>query len=88
MLGIKGIVYGTIIIVVQAADLGVRVIGLPADPAPLWRPFSPLSIVFSFVATFGFIFVWQISRLVGPRVVVDLVLGRYHRPRVATVANE
>jgi len=82
MLAIKGIAYGTIILAVLAADPGASPTGVPGDAAPLRSPFSPLSIVFSFAATFAFIFILQISRLVGRRVHRDLVLGRYHRPRI------
>ena len=42
---------------------------------------TPLSVLFSFVVTFGFLFVFEISKIVGRRTLRNIVLGRYHRPR-------
>jgi adenylate cyclase len=78
---VKGLLYGAIITAVELGDLGVRMIrGQPSEPA-VQSSLLPLSVVFSFVATFAFIFVLQMGRLVGGRTLRDIVLGRYHRPR-------
>jgi hypothetical protein len=52
-------------------------VGIPIEPG------SPqiVALMFSFVVTAVFIFVLQISRIVGGRTLRDWVLGRYHRPR-------
>jgi adenylate cyclase len=39
-----------------------------------------MSIAFSFAATFAFLFVLQMSRLVGGRTLAAIVRGRYHHP--------
>ena len=78
---IKGLLYGAVISAVELGDLGGRMIrGQPSEPA-VQSPLLPLSVVFSFVVTFAFIFVLQVGRLVGGRTLRDIVLGRYHRPR-------
>jgi hypothetical protein len=61
---VKGSVYGAVIAVVEARGLGMIVLGL-RDPAPLSSPYGPQSVVFSFVFTLAFIFVLQVSRIVG-----------------------
>ena len=74
--------YGAVIAAVELGDLGERLIrGRPGESAAQ-SALLPLSIVFSFVFTFTFIFVLHVARLVGGRTLRDLVLGRYHRPRV------
>jgi adenylate cyclase len=47
------------------------------DPGSL----APLSVLFSFVVTFGFLFLFEISTIDGRRTLRNIVLGRYHRPR-------
>lgn len=77
----KGLLYGAVIAAVEFGELGVRMIrGQSGEPA-VQSSFLPLSVVFSFVVTFAFIFVLQMGRLVGGRTLRDIVLGRYHRPR-------
>jgi adenylate cyclase len=78
---IKGLVYVAVIAGVTAGEFGARVLGVRPGQPPLQSPFSLLSGVFSLVFIGGFIFVLQISRIVGSRTLRDLVLGRYHRPR-------
>jgi adenylate cyclase len=79
---VKALVYGAVIAAVQAGNLGERVISGRPGPPPARGAFFPLSVVFSFVFTMAFIFVLQIGRVVGERTLRDLVLGRYHRPRL------
>jgi adenylate cyclase len=79
---VKALVYGTLVAAVELGDLGERLLrGAPvSDPAQ--AALRPLSVVFSFVFTFVFLFVLHVSRLVGGRTLRDVVLGRYHRPRI------
>ncbi len=77
----KGLLYGAVITAVELGEVWVRMIlGQPIEPT-IRSSFLPLSVVFSFVATFAFIFVLQMGRLVGGRTLRDIVLGRYYRPR-------
>jgi adenylate cyclase len=80
--GLKGVVYGAVITVVVAGEVGGRLLPWHAVPSPFRNPLAPLSLVFSFAVTFLFIFVLEMGRLVGGRALRDVVLGRYHRPRV------
>ena len=79
--GVKWLVYGALITAVNVGAWGRRVLGVlagtPLQPSAL----APVSVVFSFVATFGFLFVLEISTIVGRRTLRNIVLGRYHRPR-------
>jgi adenylate cyclase len=74
---VKWLVYGAVITAVNVGALGARVIGVSTDATSL----TPLSVIFSFVATFGFLFMFEISNIVGRRTLRNIVLGRYHRPR-------
>jgi adenylate cyclase len=78
--GVKALLYGAVIVLVVGGALGLRVIGVPPE-RPLADPFAPLSLVLSFALTFAFLFVLQVSRIVGGRTLRDVVLGRYRRPR-------
>jgi adenylate cyclase len=76
-LTVKILVYGSIIALVNLGEPGTRLVGLPIEPgAP-----QIVAVIFSFVATAVFIFVIQISQIVGGRTLRDWVLGRYHHPR-------
>jgi len=79
--GVKWLAYGGVITAVNVGAWGERVLGLftgaPLGPSTL----TPLSVVFSFVVTLGFLFVLEISNIVGRRTLANIVLGRYHRPR-------
>jgi adenylate cyclase len=79
---IKGLVYGTVITIVELGNIGeMVVVGKVNDPVTA-RSFAPVSIAFSFLVTFIIMFLLQISRLVGGQTLLNLVLGRYHRPRL------
>lgn len=80
--GAKWLVYGTIITVVIAGEPGTRVLGLTPSAVPFQDPLARLAVLFSFVAAFAFLFVFEIRQIVGPRNLRNIVLGRYHRPRV------
>lgn len=79
---VKGLLYGTIITLVVLGELGVHRVQVQRyAAAPFDNPFAPLSVAVSFLMAFIFIFVLEMSRIVGGRTLRDIVLGRYHRPR-------
>src|SRR5262245_13174726 len=74
---VKSVVYGSMIAIVTIVEPGTRLLGArPVSGSP-----RLVSLIFSFVATLVFIFVMQISQIVGGRTLRDWLLGRYHRPR-------
>lgn len=77
---VKWVLYGTVVFAVVGGRLASRTLG-PAVPPVREDPFVPLSIAFSLAASFAFLFVLEMSRLLGGRTLRDIVLGRYHRPR-------
>ena len=85
----KWLVYGTVILVVLGSRLGRRLALaalLNGDLAQVLDQYvkgtpRAQSIAASFVGTFFFILLLQLSRLVGDRTLRDIVFGRYHRPR-------
>ena len=79
--GVKWLVYGTVITAVNLGALGERVLGVFAGEPPEASSTAPLAVVFSFVVTLGFLFVFEIGNIVGRRTLRNIVLGRYHRPR-------
>ncbi len=83
---VKGSLYGMVIVAVELGQIGERLImGYVKEPLfqnPMWR----MTIVFSVVFTFVFIFVLQVSQLVGRQTLRDLVLGRYHHSRTESPA--
>ena len=80
--GLKWLVYGVLISIVNLRSLGVLVLGLVAIAAPLPVSVALWSVAFSFAVAFGFVFVFQVSQIVGPRTLEHLVFGRYHRPHL------
>jgi adenylate cyclase len=80
--GIKGLIYCSVILAVEFGNIGETIVlGGVSDPGTT-SAFTPLSIAFSFIITFAIIFLLQVGRLVGGRTLCNLVLGRYHRPRM------
>jgi adenylate cyclase len=88
---VKWLAYGTIIVLVFEARLGLRLVGAvlrSADLAPAFlqalqagKSIPPsLSIMFVCLLMPAFILVLQLSRLVGERTLRDIVRGRYHQP--------
>jgi hypothetical protein len=75
--GVKWLLYGLVITVVNVGSLGERVLGVPRAAASL----TPLSLAFSFAATFAFLFVFEMSSIVGRRTLGNIVFGRYNRPQ-------
>ena len=80
--GVKWALYGLVITIVNTGGITEWLFGYRSLPSAVSRSYLLLSTVFSFVATFGFLFMFEISRIVGPRTLRNIVLGRYHRPRV------
>ncbi len=78
--GVKWLVYGVMITAVNEHSPGARVLGPALGAAPL-QGLELLGVFFSFVAAFAVLFVFEISQIVGPRNLRNIVLGRYHRPR-------
>ena len=76
---VKGFAYTGVIALVEAVEPGEWLLGGGQLPASV--SFLPLSVVYSAVVTFAVIFVLQVSRIVGGRTLLDMVLGRYHTPR-------
>jgi adenylate cyclase len=74
---VKGLIYGSLIWFLIIADPVPRLLGR----SPGAGSQQLVSLVFSIVATVAFIFVLQISQIIGGRTLRDWVLGRYHRPR-------
>ena len=76
-LTLKGLVYGSVITFVNIVEPGTRLLHVPLGPGTL----QLVSVIFSFGATAAFIFMLQISQIIGQRTLRDWVLGHYHRPR-------
>jgi adenylate cyclase len=74
---VKGLIYGSLIAVVNLVEPGTHLLGVPRGTGRL----QLVSVIFSFGATGAFIFMLQISQIIGQRTLRDWVLGRYHRPR-------
>lgn len=79
--GVKWLVYGIVIMVVNAGSLGQRVLGLALSAAPLDESLELLGAFFSFVVAFVVLLGFEIGQIVGPRNLRNIVLGSYHRPR-------
>jgi adenylate cyclase len=80
-LGVKWIAYGSVIAAVTVGGFGARLLGVMDSGPPGTASLAPVSLVFGFVATFGFLFFFEMSSIVGRRTLRDILLGRYHRPR-------
>ena len=79
---IKGLIYGAAITLIELGNIGdLVVLGRVNDPQTT-SAFAPMSIAFSFFITFIIIFVLHVGRLVGGQTLRNLILGRYHRPRM------
>jgi adenylate cyclase len=79
---IKGLIYGAVILSLELGNIGEMVVlGRVGNPHAS-RAFAPMSIIFSFFIMFIIIYFLQVSRLVGGRTLRNLMLGRYHQPRM------
>jgi adenylate cyclase len=66
-----------LIVIVFALTLGGT-----AFPAPGERALELRSLAFSLIASFIFVFIFDINRLLGQNVLLNFVFGRYHHPRL------
>ena len=82
---VKTFVYAAIILIIQEAEPGQRMVGLLFGANLFNRELAPsvptLTITFSLVVTLAFVLTLQLVQLVGGRNLRNLVLGRYRRPR-------
>ena len=65
------------IVILFALALGARVL-----PAPSERGIQGLDVLFSLAASFVFIFMLDVNRLLGQNVLLNFITGRYHQPRL------
>jgi len=72
---VKTIIY--LIVIVSALSLGAW-----AFPAPGERGIQGSDVLFSLAASFVFVFVMAVNKLLGQNVLLSFVTGRYHRPRL------
>src|SRR5574337_677105 len=80
--GVKWLVYGALISVVNLRSPGVLVLGLMSLAGPIPISVAVLSVAFSFATAFAFLLVFQVSQIVGPRTLGHIVFGRYHEPHL------
>jgi len=80
--GVKWLVYGSLISIVNLRSVGASVLGLMSLAAPLPLSVALWSGAFSFAVAFAILFVLQVSQIVGPRNLGHIVFGRYHRPHL------
>ena len=78
---VKGLLYGLVIAIVVVGQVPSRLVSV-YDPASFLARNDVRGVVFSVVITIAFLFVLEISQLVGGRNLRHLVMGRYHTPRV------
>jgi len=76
-LAVKIGIYGSLIVLVNIIEPGTRLLGLPVAAGEV----QAVGLIFSFAVTAIFLFVFQISQIIGGRTLRDWVIGRYHRPR-------
>jgi adenylate cyclase len=74
-IAVKTLVY--LVVILFALTLGAQ-----AFPAPGERAIEFRGIVFSLIASFIFVFIFDINRLLGQNVLLNFVSGRYHHPRL------
>lgn len=79
----KWLVYGVVITAVNEHSPGARVLGPALGAAPL-QGLELLGVFFSFVAAFAVPFVFEISQIVGPRNLRNIVLGSGRPPFTAS----
>jgi adenylate cyclase len=77
ILAVRSAFYATVIILIQYFELGVRIIGLTPDPAKqgFWD-----AVIFSAVFSVVFNLVFAVTNIIGRNTLLNLVLGRYHKP--------
>ena len=84
---IKALIYGAVITLVFGGSMGRRIVGAvlltPDAAAEALQGAMPraVAIGIAFSLSLSFILVLQLGRLIGEQTLLDIVLGRYHRPR-------
>ena len=74
---VRSAIYATVIVIIQGLELGERIAGLPLEmPSPLFWSSFIYSAVLSVVMNLGL----AISNIIGPRALLNFVIGRYHSP--------
>lgn len=74
---VKGLLYGSVIAFINLVEPGTRLLRVPIGGESV----RVVSVIVSFAATWAFIFMLQISQIIGGRTLRAWILGRYHRPR-------
>src|SRR5271166_5319190 len=72
---VKTLIY--LIVIVSALSFGAW-----AFPAPAQGGIEGSDVLFSLAASFVFVFVMAVNKLLGQNVLLSFVTGRYHRPRL------
>ncbi len=72
---VKTLIY--LIVILFALSLGARMF-----PAPGERGIQSGDVLFSLAASFVFVFMLDVNRLLGQNVLLNFVTGRYHKPRL------
>jgi adenylate cyclase len=72
---LKTLVY--LVVILGALNLGAWLFPAPGERAIEFR-----DIAFSLIASFIFVFIFDINRLLGQNVLLNFVTGRYHQPRL------
>ena len=72
---VKTLIY--LIVIVSALSIGAW-----AFPAPGEGGIEGIDVLFSLAASFVFVFVMAVNKLLGQNVLLSFVTGRYHRPRL------
>jgi adenylate cyclase len=72
---LKTLVY--LVVILAALNLGAWLFPAPGEGVIEFR-----DIAFSLIASFIFVFIFDINRLLGQNVLLNFVTGRYHQPRL------
>ena len=76
-LTVRSAIYAAVIVIIQVLEPGERIAGLPLEvPSPLFWSSFIYSAVLSVVMNLGL----AISNIIGPRALLNFVIGRYHSP--------
>lgn len=79
--GVECLVSATLITAVGASEAGVRLVRLVPSAASSTEELLPLAVSCALVVAFALLFMLEISRIVEPRTLRNIVLSRYHWPR-------
>ena len=76
----------------MAIRVAMEIVSSDATPSEAWAdggrmaliPLMGVILLYVWLTSVAFSFVRQMSAMVGPRVLVNLLLGKYHHPKVET----